>query len=88
MTKLNNHLRELKLLILSMVIFILSIFATTYADIPIGNNRVKEQLDDFFQTRFLPLPGANCQGEPEGSRGTKKGGRISPAAKSTPGLFF
>ncbi|HBQ20371.1 MAG: hypothetical protein A2Z91_05345 [Deltaproteobacteria bacterium GWA2_38_16] len=53
MTKLNNHLRELKLLILSMVIFILSIFATTYADIPIGNNRVKEQLDDFFQPSIM-----------------------------------
>jgi len=22
--------------------------------------------DDFFQTRFLPLPGGTCQGEPEG----------------------
>ncbi len=48
--------RELQLLALTFLIFVLSIFAAQAQDkepLPLGSNRVKEQLDDFFQTSLL-----------------------------------
>ena len=48
--------RELQLLFLTFVIFVLSIFAVQAQNkepLPLGTNHAKEQLDDFFQTSLL-----------------------------------
>ena len=48
--------RELQLLFLTFVIFVLSVFAAQAQNkepLPIGTNHVKEQLNDFFQTSLL-----------------------------------
>lgn len=48
--------RELQLLVLTFLIFVLSIFAVHAQEkepLPLGPNRIKEQLDDFFQTSLL-----------------------------------